>query len=170
MKRSRIAWIGLVMAGVCVLPAMAQSPGGWYPIERPVYQTTTVHYGGQPAAYLAPSTEYPTVSTRWDAASPTTFAPSPATSVGCAPVAGCVPVANYAPAVTYVPVASRCVAPTVACMPVVARYPAPLYTTYSPVAAGYPVAATAAGPKVWVHPKVYVEGQPLRNLLRAITP
>ena len=28
----------------------------------------------------------------------------------------------------------------------------------------------AVGPKVWVHPKVYVEGQPIRNLIRAVTP
>ena len=25
-------------------------------------------------------------------------------------------------------------------------------------------------PRVWVHPKVYVEGQPIRNFLQAITP
>ena len=31
-------------------------------------------------------------------------------------------------------------------------------------------AAVPAGPKVWVHDKVYVQGQPLRNLLTAITP
>ena len=28
----------------------------------------------------------------------------------------------------------------------------------------------AAGPKVWVHNKVYVQGQPIRNFLTAITP
>ncbi len=176
MKRIAIFWIGCAVLGLGVLPATAQSPGGWYPIERPVYQSTTVLYGGQPAGYVPVPNEYPTISTRWDAPNPTTFAPGPVTSLGCAPmpgspvVAGTVPTVNYPPAVTYVPVTSRYVAPTVAYMPVMARYPASPYRTYAPVAGGYPGAATAAGPKVWVHPKVYVEGQPLRNILRAITP
>jgi hypothetical protein len=57
-------------------------------------------------------------------------------------------------------------------MPVVARYPAPTYVTYAPAPTGYVTAAApvSAGPKVWVHPKVYVEGQPIRNLIRAVTP
>jgi len=32
------------------------------------------------------------------------------------------------------------------------------------------VPAPPAGPKVWVHEKVYVQGHPLRNLFTAITP
>jgi hypothetical protein len=75
----------------------------------------------------------------------------------------------------YRPVLTPYVQLAVAYQPFVA-YQRP-YVVYSPVvAAGYnapvysaPVAAPA-GPKVWVHPKVYVEGQPIRNLLRAITP
>ena len=68
--------------------------------------------------------------------------------------------------------------------PVLANYYPPVYR---PVIAGYtptyvaspatcavpvaqPVVPAAAGPKVWVHEKVYVQGQPLRNLLTAITP
>jgi hypothetical protein len=47
---------------------------------------------------------------------------------------------------------------------IAAGYNAPVYTAYSPPA------AVPVGPKVWVHPKVYVEGQPIRNLLKAITP
>ncbi len=170
MKRLGMAWIGLVVVGMVGRPAAAQSPAGWYPIERSVYQTTTVHYGGQPTAYVPSATEYQTFSTQWEATSPMSFASSAPVSAGCGPVAGCTPRVGCPPVVTYVPVASRQVVPSVAYMPVVARYPAPLYTTYSPVAGGYPVPATAAGPKVWVHPKVYVEGQPIRNLLRAITP
>lgn len=170
MERWKIAWIGLVMVALGGRLATAQSPGGWYPIERPVYQNTTVFYGAQPAAYMPGTNEYPAVSTRWDAASPVSLGAGPAVPLAGAPTMSCTPVASPPPAVTYVPVASRCVTPTVAYMPVVARYPVPVYTTYSPVAAGYAAPVAAAGPKVWVHPKVYVEGQPIRNLLRAITP
>jgi hypothetical protein len=72
---------------------------------------------------------------------------------------------TYQPAVTYVrPVAvyRPVVVPYVAYSPVVA--PAP-YAAYAPV-----VAPAYAGPVVWVHPKVYVQGQPVRNVFRAITP
>jgi hypothetical protein len=43
---------------------------------------------------------------------------------------------------------------------------------YAPVVNTYAAAAAARYPgrTVWVHPKVYVEGQPIRNLLRALTP
>jgi hypothetical protein len=63
----------------------------------------------------------------------------------------------------------------------------PVVQTYQPTYAVSPPSATVAygaaygqmtaaaapvevGPKVWVHPKVYVEGQPIRNFLKAITP
>ncbi len=54
--------------------------------------------------------------------------------------------------------------------PVVAAY-TPTYVA-SPVNYEVPVAqpVVAAGPKVWVHNKVYVQGQPIRNFLTAITP
>ena len=39
-----------------------------------------------------------------------------------------------------------------------------------PVVVGYPPAAVVAGRPVIVRPKVYVSGQPIRNVLRAITP
>lgn len=55
---------------------------------------------------------------------------------------------NYVPRTTYSPTC-------------VATYQAPVYRTMLPV---------ATGPRVYVHPKVYVEGQPIRNLLKAITP
>lgn len=181
MKRLGLGWMGLVVLSVYTLPAKAQSLGGWYPIERPVYQTAA-SYAAQPAAYPPATTEYPAVSTRWEPAATTTYvpgyAPSPtvtyspaATYAPAAPAVNYVPAVNYyAPAAPYVPVAARCAAPSVSYMPVVARYPAPTYVTYAPVAGAYPAAPVPAGPRVWVHPKVYVEGQPIRNLLRAITP
>ena len=42
--------------------------------------------------------------------------------------------------------------------------------TYTPTRVTTYRAPAAVGPRVWVHPKVYVEGQPIRNLIRAITP
>jgi hypothetical protein len=89
----------------------------------------------------------------------------------------------------YVPTAY--VRPVYVARPMVVAYPAPVYRpvvqTYVPTYAAYPAAtapscsvptyqATAVtvpppvGPRVVVHQKVYVEGQPLRNLLTAITP
>jgi hypothetical protein len=78
-----------------------------------------------------------------------------------------------------------CTQPTLVARPVVTSYYTPFYR---PVVAGYtpacvaspttcelPVArpvvpAVPAARKVWVHEKVYVQGQPLRNLFTAITP
>lgn len=95
-----------------------------------------------------------------------------------------------APAVAYyaAPVASY--GPVVAASPVVATayyapqpvyYPAPApYYVARPVATPYYVAAPVVappvavapvyGPAVIVRPKVYVRGEPVRNVLRAITP
>jgi hypothetical protein len=65
-----------------------------------------------------------------------------------------------------------------AAAPVVRPVYAPVYTptvSYATAFAPAPVPAYAApayagGPQVWVHPKVYVQGEPVRNLIRAITP
>jgi hypothetical protein len=178
MKRLGIGLVGLVLLALHTTPGKAQSPSGWYPIERPVYQATTANYAAQPVAYAPAAAEYPTISTRWEPAATTTYVPSyaPSPTVTYSPVATYAPAVNYAPAVhyapavPYMPAATRCVAPSVSYIPVVARYPAPTYVTYAPAAGAYPAAPVPAGPKVWVHPKVYVEGQPIRNLLRAITP
>lgn len=174
MKRLGTGWIGLVLLSLHTLPANAQSPGGWYPIERPVYQAAVANYAAQPAAYAPATSGYPTVSTRWEPAVAASYgpgyAPAPSPTVTYAPVVTYAPAVNYAPPAPYMPVAARCVAPNVSYMPVVARYPAPTYVTYAPVAGAYPATPAPAGPRVWVHPKVYVEGQPIRNLLRAITP
>jgi len=40
----------------------------------------------------------------------------------------------------------------------------------APVGAYSPVVAAPAGPPVIIRPTVYVPGQPIRNILRAITP
>ena len=57
----------------------------------------------------------------------------------------------------------------------------PVVASYAPVYVARPatcevtvpqpiVTPVPQGPKVWVHEKVYVQGQPLRNLLTAVTP
>lgn len=85
------------------------------------------------------------------------------------------PTTTYAPApvITYRPVApTYYAAPTPVITyrpPVIAYAPAlPVYgaTTYST----YPVVPTVVARPVIVSPKVYVPGQPIRNVLRAITP
>jgi hypothetical protein len=86
-----------------------------------------------------------------------------------APVAGYYatgPVATYAPVVTTAYYAPRAV-----------YYPAPVpYYVASPVAMPYYATAPVAvapvyyGPAVVVRPKVYVRGEPVRNVLRAVTP
>ena len=65
-----------------------------------------------------------------------------------------------APVVTYRPAFPGYAPPTVG--PTAAYYPT---TGYYPATAAYP-----AGRTVIVRPKVYVSGQPIRNILRAITP
>ncbi len=66
------------------------------------------------------------------------------------------PVATYRPAVTV-----NYVQPTIA-------YGTVPTSAYLPAVSGAQPVAVA--PRVWVKPKVYVAGQPIRNLLRAITP
>ena len=143
----RRLWTGLaVMAamGWCTLTAMAQNSPELYPIDRTVVQTTTAY--APPGGWNFPGSNASfAASTTWEPVQP----------------------------VAYTPVAARYPAQAfVKYTPVVARYPAQPYTAYAPVANDYLAAAAAAHPgkTVWVHPKVYVEGQPIRNLLRAITP
>jgi hypothetical protein len=172
MERLGVAGIGLVMmVGLCGLPRGGPD-AGWMVSHRtpvlPIHDCPLWRTAGNVCArehrlpnILDPAGMRP---------APATVVPNPAVSVSYASPAGCEPVASYPPSVTYMPVASRYPAPTVVYMPVAARYPASPYAGYAPVAGGYPVPATPAGRKVWVHPKVYVEGQPIRNLLKAITP
>lgn len=93
------------------------------------------------------------------------WVPPSCTQTSCAaprcvrPVCVARPVVAPCPTVVYRPVAPTCASTCVAYRPnVVSTFRAPAYLT------------RVAGPRVYVHPKVYVEGQPIRNLLRAITP
>ena len=79
------------------------------------------------------------------------------------------------PAVTYGPVIVQrpvvvAPAPVTVFRPIV---PAQAVTVYSPVEAApavVPATPVVVGRTVLVRPKVYVRGQPIRNVLRAVTP
>ena len=80
------------------------------------------------------------------------------------------PLVTAYPTVVARPVVQTCVPTHMTYHPqVVATYAAPAYPAPA-YAVAAPVTPAAAGPRVWVHPKVYVEGHPIRNLLTAITP
>jgi hypothetical protein len=85
----------------------------------------------------------------------------------CVPAFGQVTVYEYQPVPIYTYVAPPVyyVAPPVyyQALPV---YVAPPVYYVAPLVYVAPVRI----PRVWVHPKVYVEGQPIRNFLQAITP
>ena len=49
-------------------------------------------------------------------------------------------------------------------------YPSPYVTYYGPTVAAYPAYHVKPGWSVFGAPRVYVAGQPVRNVLRAITP
>lgn len=122
-------------------------------------------------------------------------APAPVVSYYAPPLTA--PVVSYAPVVapSYPPVVTYSpVTPVIAAPRVVSYYPAapvvstyrpvvstyqPVVSTYQPVVSTYRPVVTAyspavsygyAGSPVVVRPKVYVPGQPIRNVLRAITP
>ena len=176
MKTCNVFLAAMLFLGLGVSGAMAQ--GVLVPVTG--YGPVTSYYA--PSSYPAPSYTPPSCPAPSYAA-PNYASPSYATPSYASPSYG---IANYpAPAVAYRPVLTPYVQPAAAYQPGVVQaarlqpyvaYQRP-YVVYSPVvSAGYnapvystPVAAPA-GPKVWVHPKVYVEGQPIRNLLRAITP
>jgi hypothetical protein len=130
-----------------------------------------------PVNYAAPPVYYaPAAAPVNYAAPPVYYAPAAATYTR--PAVATNYVAAYAPTVVPTSVVYRSAATPV--YPV-ASYPTPVTVAYPTAAMGpYPFATTVAytpapapaanGPRVWVHPKVYVEGQPIRNLFRAITP
>jgi hypothetical protein len=74
--------------------------------------------------------------------------------------------AAFRPAITYY---SAPVATTTYYAPTTTYY-APTMTYYTPTTAYYAPTVAYAAPSVIVSPKVYVRGQPIRNILRAITP
>ena len=176
------------MVALClgVSAASAQGIDLRYPVayddrSGPVYYQNTVYYGSAPSAavntgyaidpapaYPQPAPVYTPPARVYTPPAPTYPRPAPAyrppATVYCQAVA---------PAYTQ---------PCYARQSVVARY-TPTYVAYTPrvaysptyltaynVAAYQAPAAAPVGPRVWVHPKVYVEGQPIRNLIKAITP
>ena len=74
---------------------------------------------------------------------------------------------SYRPIVTY-PRTVRYRVPVVTYRPAVVRYRVPT-TVYQPMVTTYSPVLVPAGPWL-VRPKIYVAGQPIRNVLRAITP
>jgi DNA-directed RNA polymerase II subunit RPB1 len=196
MKYVSLALVVTVFLGLSVSSAWAQGMlvpvPDWYEAYRPAvngfdpapasYGPTVVSgtaYGSSMAYY--PASSYPASSYT----APSYAAPSYAAPGYAAPgyAAAGYAAAGYAvPAVAYRPAPVPYVQPVAAYRPVVPAYSRP-YVVYSPtVVAGYSApaysapaysapAAIPAGPKVIVRPKiVWVEGQPIRNLLRAITP
>jgi hypothetical protein len=166
-------------AGENQAPTVTYSPGT-PDATAPVTQSAPVvtYYPVVPSA--APITTYRAVVPRGAVVNYRPFIP--ATQVDLSPrpvvtyrpvISGVAPAAAYrpviaAPVVTYRPVlpsyASPIVGPTAAYYPTTAAY-------YPTTAAYYPAtAAYRVGPTVTVRPKVYVSGQPIRNVLRAITP
>jgi hypothetical protein len=83
-------------------------------------------------------------------------------------------VTRYRPVVTY-PRTVRYRVPVVTYRPAVVRYRVPVttyrvpVTTYRPVVTSYAPVLVPGGTLI-VRPKVYVTGQPIRNILRAMTP
>jgi hypothetical protein len=79
-------------------------------------------------------------------------------------------VVSYGPVVATSYYAPR---PYYAASPVPYYVASPVVTPYyvaSPVAVGPVAVAPIYGRPVIVHPKVYIPGQPVRNVLRAVTP
>lgn len=145
-------------------PATQYNPPTAQPV--PLYAPPATQYN-PPAVQPVPL--YGTVTTSGLTASYTP-APAYAPTVSYAPVqpAAIAPVCCHRPSAPYAP-------PVVTYRPVVqVGYNQPAaspnfvtYNTYAPVAA--PVAAIP-GPRVYAKTKYYVEGQPIRNFFRAITP
>ena len=148
MSSIRIAAIASVLvAALLVTPAMAQdfivSPLG-YTTYRPVVTYSPV---------LTPSGTI------------TTYSPV-VTPYGARVIRSYRPVVTYSR--TVYPRTVRYRVPVVTYRPAVVRYRVPT-TVYQPMVTTYSPMLVPAGPWL-VRPKIYVTGQPIRNVLRAITP
>ena len=141
------------------------------------------HYVAQPLAsgqFIAPQAAVPQPVAGQviagyapaDPAGPRYYAYSPGVATAVAPPAALMSPSVVAPPQAVLP--PYYAAPTFAYRP--QYYAAPPVTAYRPVVAGYAAApvvipgAVAVGRPVIVRPKYYVPGQPIRNVLRAITP
>jgi hypothetical protein len=147
-------------------------------------QPTTVYSAPVAAPWMESSAAMPT-TTYYSPDETTVFSPTvPAADVWeWTPVSGPTPVTTYSPVVPTVPAASSFVGPTTSFFAPATVAPGAI-TVFRPTVTFQPVVVPAAqavvpvtavpaipaGPRVTVRPKVYVEGQPLRNLWRAITP
>lgn len=132
--------------------AVYTQPASTYAAPAPVYSQPAPTYVASVATCSQPTTVC------WQTVAPICAQPC---SVRQTVVTGYAPTSvAYAPRVAYTPTVAY--APTTACAATyVAAYNSGTYTV---------PAAVPGAPRVWVRPKVYVEGQPIRNLLRAITP
>ncbi len=141
-----------------VVPATAYS--------QVVSQPTTTYYAPQAVTVARPMVQ---PATTYAPAPVVSYRPITSASIG-APVVTYRPAAPVyaaqAPVVAYRPVAQAVAAPA----PYISYRPAANYTYASPVATSYGYAPVVAARPVIVSPKVYYPGQPVRNVLRAITP
>jgi hypothetical protein len=92
------------------------------------------------------------------------YTPAPYVSYYAAPVAPVSYVSYYAPPVAPAPYVSY-YAPAA---PYVTYYTP--YTTYAPVVAPYRTYYGVPGASIYGAPRVYVPGEPVRNVLKAVTP
>lgn len=150
------------------------------------YAPATVSYGPTViSGSVYPSAAYPGSGYAANSAPNYAFYSAPSYPAYSAPNYAVYSAPNYAayagpsyaaPAISYRPVVAAYATPAVAYRPAVASCAGP-YTAYSPTAvtaysaSAYSVPVSVPpGKRVIVHPKVYVEGQPIRNLIKAITP
>jgi hypothetical protein len=136
------------------------SPPAVYPtFAAPSYSVPITTY--RPiVATPAPVVSY---SPAYSALAPVAYpvAPLPAVTAYRPLTTSVAPVVSYSPAVSYAPTYTPAV-PTVSYSPVVA---------YSPAVAAVPAAIQAVGiTPVFPRTTYYVPGQPIRNVLRALTP
>jgi hypothetical protein len=141
-------------------PSYSPAPAayGWTMPPQTAYSPATSYYA--PPSYAATSYAVPSYTVNRYAAPAVAY--RPVVTEYLPPAVAYRPMAQYVqPAVAYQPVVAYRQPYAVYRPVVVAGYNAPVYTT---------PAAVPAGPRVIVRPKVYVEGQPIRNLIKAITP
>lgn len=183
MNRITTGLLAIALLTICGKSGKAQGFEKLYPIQRPTNQAVAA-YVPTSGTYRPLTTSSTAVAGAWEPAASVTYTSAYGPTVCYEPVPSTTPVASYTPAACYTPAVSysqaigcapaavRCYSPVVGYSPVAVQYPAPAYCAYAPVTSNYAatVAAAYPGRKVWVHPKVYVAGQPIRNLIKAITP
>lgn len=125
-------------------------PAPTYAPPPPTYAPPAQTYNPPAPIYSAPASAYPQpvpAPVVVPAYTQPTYVRQTVTTTYAPPRPAYGPTATYAGSMSYVP-----------------------RVTYAPTCVTTYREPVAVGPRVWVHPKVYVEGQPIRNLIRAITP